>query len=173
MKGYTNGILLLIAGIFAVFVLSPGCIGNEDAEDRAKSGDLVKVHYTGTFDNGTVFDSSMGGEPLEFTVGGGEMIPGFDAAVVGMRIGETKTVRIPADQAYGPYQEELVFVTDPAGITGGENLTVGDQVAITLADGRAIPGRVTTISPGEVTIDANHPLAGEDLTFVINLVEIG
>ncbi|WP_292521635.1 peptidylprolyl isomerase [Methanoculleus sp.] len=164
--------ILLITGILALLVFSAGCTGSGGETVQVKPGDTVKVHYTGTFENGTVFDTSSGGEPLEFTVGGGRVIPGFDAGVLGMRVGETKTVHIPADQAYGPYREELVFVADPAGISGGENLTVGDQVAITLPDGRVIPGKVTNLSPGAVTLDANHRLAGEDLTFVISLVEI-
>jgi FKBP-type peptidyl-prolyl cis-trans isomerase 2 len=86
--------------------------------------------------------------------------------------GEAKTVHVPADQAYGPHREDLVFVADPAGIPGGENLTAGDQVGITLASGQMLPGRVTGVSPDAVTIDANHRLAGEDLTFTVSLVEI-
>jgi len=137
-----------------------------------KAGDTVRVHYTGTLANGTVFDSSTGGEPLRFTVGTGKVIPGFDDGVVGMQVGEEKTLHIPADQAYGPHREDLVFVADPADIPGGENLTAGDQVGITLASGQMLPGRVTGVSPGAVTIDANHRLAGEDLTFTVSLVEI-
>jgi len=161
------GVLLLIACIF-----SSGCITGGDEAARAKPGDTVKVHYTGTFENGTVFDSSTGGEPLGFTVGSGRVVPGFEAGVVGMRAGEAKTVHVPADQAYGPHREDLVFVADPADIPGGENLTAGDQVGITLASGQMLPGRVTGVSPGAVTIDANHRLAGEDLTFTVSLVEI-
>ncbi|MEN6513391.1 peptidylprolyl isomerase [Methanoculleus sp.] len=169
---HLHGILLLIAGVLAVLVVSSGCTVSEDTAAKVESGDTVEVHYTGTFENGTVFDSSAGREPLVFTVGSGRVVPGFEAGVLGMRAGETKTVHVPADQAYGPHREDLVFVADPAGIPGGENLTAGDQVGITLASGQMLPGRVTGVSPGAVTIDANHRLAGEDLTFTVSLVEI-
>lgn len=161
------GVLLLIACIF-----SSGCITGGDEAARAKPGDTVKVHYTGTFENGTVFDSSAGGEPLRFTVGAGEMIRGFDEGVVGMQVGEEKTLHVPADQAYGPYREDLVFALDPDGIDGVENLKVGDQVRLSLQGGQALPARVVAISADAVTVDANHRLAGEDLTFNVNLVEI-
>ena len=164
-----HGILLLIVGVLA---FSSGCIAGDAGQAQVKPGDTVKVHYTGTFENGTIFDSSTGREPLVFTVGSGRVVPGFEAGVVGMRAGEAKTVHVPADQAYGPHREDLVFVADPAGIPGGENLTAGDQVGITLASGQMLPGRVTGVSPDAVTIDANHRLAGEDLTFTVSLVEI-
>ncbi|MDD2472533.1 MULTISPECIES: FKBP-type peptidyl-prolyl cis-trans isomerase [unclassified Methanoculleus] len=164
-RTHVFGLLLLIACIFA---FSSGCVG----QASVKSGDPVTVHYTGTFENGTVFDSSADGEPLRFTVGRGEVIPGFEAGVVGMQVGETKTLHIPADQAYGPYREDLVFDVDPAGITGGENLTVGETVELTLPDGRVLPAQVAGISPDAITIDANHRLAGEDLTFTVSLVGI-
>lgn len=161
------GVLLLIACI-----LSSGCITGGDEAARAKPGDTVKVHYTGTFENGTIFDSSAGGEPLRFTVGAGEMIRGFDEGVVGMQVGEEKTLHVPADQAYGSYREDLVFALDPDGIDGVENLGVGDQVRLSLQGGQALPARVVAISADAVTVDANHRLAGEDLTFTVNLVEI-
>lgn len=166
---HAYGILLLIACILA---FGAGCTASEGGQAQVKSGDQVLVHYTGTFDNGTVFDSSIGGEPLRFTVGSGGVIPGFNAGVVGMQVGETKTLHVPVDQAYGQYREDLVFVFDPAGTPGGENLTVGELVGITLPDGQMLPGTVTNVSPGAVTIDANHRLVGEDLTFTVSLVEI-
>jgi FKBP-type peptidyl-prolyl cis-trans isomerase 2 len=166
---HAYGILLLIACILA---FSAGCTGSEGGQAQVKSGDQVLVHYTGTFENGTVFDSSVGGEPLGFTVGSGRVVPGFDAGVVGMRVGEEKTFHVPVDQAYGQYREDLVFVLDPAGTTGAENLTVGELVGITLPGGQMLPGTVTNVSPGAVTIDANHRLVGEDLTFTVSLVEI-
>ncbi|MCM2465782.1 FKBP-type peptidyl-prolyl cis-trans isomerase [Methanoculleus oceani] len=168
-QGYVHGILLLIA---CVLVFCSGCTGNVGEQARVKPGDRVLVHYTGTLENGTVFDSSLGGEPLGFTVGSGAVVPGFDAGVVGMQVGEEKTLHIPADQAYGPYREDLVFAVDPAGIFGAENLTVGEPVGITLQNGQVLPGTITGISPDAVTIDANHRLAGEDLTFTVSLVEI-
>ncbi len=165
--GRIFGVLLLIACI-----LCSGCIAGGDEEARAKPGDSVKVHYTGTFENGTVFDSSAGREPLRFTVGAGEMIRGFDEGVVGMQVGEEKTLHVPADRAYGPYREDLIFVLDPAGIDGAENLKIGDQVRLSLHDGQALPARVVAVSADAVTVDANHHLAGEDLTFTVSLVEI-
>ena len=101
------------------------------------------------------------------------MIPGFDEGVVGMQVGETKTIHIPADRAYGNYREDLVFLADPARIPGGENLTVGQQVGVTLPNGQSLVGTVTGVSPGGIVIDANHRLAGENLTFSIRVVEIG
>lgn len=164
---YTSVFLLLI---MVLLVAGSGCT---DTAARVKNGDMVKVHYTGTFDNGTVFDSSAGREPLEFSVGAGMMIRGFDEGVVGMQEGETKTIHIPADRAYGQYREDLVFLVDPASVQGGESLTGGEQVSITLPGGHVMAGTVTGISPDGIVIDANHRLAGEDLTFSVTLVEIG
>ncbi|WP_082223054.1 peptidylprolyl isomerase [Methanoculleus sp. MH98A] len=164
---HAYGILLLIACVLA---LCSGCIAGEEV--RVKSGDTVLVHYTGTLENGTVFDSSAGREPLRFTVGKGEVITGFDEGVVGMQVGEEKTLHIPADRAYGPHREDLVIVLDSAEIAGKENLTVGDQVGIPLENGQVLPATVVAVSADAVTIDANHRLAGEDLTFNVSLVEI-
>ena len=164
---YTSVFLLLI---MVLLVAGSGCT---DTAARVKNGDTVKVHYTGTFDNGTVFDSSAGREPLEFSVGAGMMIRGFDEGVVGMQEGETKTIHIPADRAYGQYREDLLFLVDPASVQGGESLTGGEQVSITLPGGHVMAGTVTGISPDGIVIDANHHLAGEDLTFSVTLVEIG
>jgi FKBP-type peptidyl-prolyl cis-trans isomerase 2 len=163
------GILLLIA---CILTFGAGCTASEGGQAQVKSGDQVLVHYTGTFANGTVFDSSVGGEPLKFIVGSGRVVPGFDAGVVGMRVGEEKTLHVPVDQAYGQYREDLIFVLDPAGTAGAENLTAGELVGITLPNGQMLPGTVTDVSPGAVTIDANHRLVGEDLTFTVSLVEI-
>ncbi len=166
-----RGIMLLLAVALAALAITSGCVNGGQAQ--VKSGDAVQVHYTGTFANGTVFDTSAGREPLGFTVGGGRVVPGFDAGIVGMREGESKTIHIPAGQAYGPYREDLVFVVDPADIPGGESLVPGDQIGITLASGQRLPGRVVDVSPGAIVIDANHHLVGEDLTFTINLIRIG
>lgn len=170
-KMHQYGAPLLLAGLLAALILGAGCTADEGAS-AVKSGDRVKVHYTGTLANGTVFDSSTGGEPLRFTAGSGAVIPGFDAGVVGMRVGETKTLHIPVDQAYGAHREDLVFAIDRAGIPDAGSLAVGQQVGITLADGRVLPATVTGISADTVTVDANHRLAGEDLTFTVTLVEI-
>jgi len=136
---------------------------------QAKTGDTVKVHYTGTLDDGTEFDSSVGGEPLEFTIGNGEVIEGFENAVIGMKAGETKTVTILAEQAY-PYYEELVFDIDLSLLP--DDIAVGEQLYMMQNDGSNIPVIVIAINDTTATIDANSPVAGEDLTFEIELVEI-
>jgi peptidylprolyl isomerase len=139
---------------------------------QAKPGDTVKVHYTGKLDDGTVFDSSADRDPLEFTIGEGNIIPGFERAVVGMSKGESKTEVIPTNEAYGPYQEEMVVTIDRQQMPPEINPEVGQQLHIQQPDGNVLPVIVTDVSDGTVTLDANHPLAGENLTFDINLVEI-
>lgn len=139
---------------------------------QAKFGDTVRVHYTGKLDDGTVFDSSLSGDPLEFTIGEGMIIPGFEQAVVGMSPGDSKTEHIPVDQAYGPHREEMVVIVDRAQMPQELEPEIGQQLQIQQPTGQAIPVVVTDVSTSEVTLDANHPLAGEDLTFDIQLVEI-
>jgi peptidylprolyl isomerase len=139
---------------------------------QAQQGDTVKVHYTGKLDDGTVFDSSANGDPLEFTIGSGNIIPGFEKAVVGMSPGDSKTELIPVDDAYGPHREEMVLVVDRAQMPNDLDPEIGQQLQIQQPSGQAIPVVITDISEAEVTLDANHPLAGEDLTFDIQLVEI-
>ncbi len=140
---------------------------------QAKHGDTVKVHYTGKLDDGTVFDSSANREPLEFTIGAGNIIPGFEKAVVGMAQGESKTEVIPTEQAYGPYMEEMVVTIDRQQMPAEIEPEVGQQLHIQQPDGQLLPVMVTDVSDSTVTLDANHPLAGENLTFDIQLVEIG
>jgi FKBP-type peptidyl-prolyl cis-trans isomerase 2 len=132
----------------------------------------VSVHYTGTLGNGTEFDSSVGRDPLQFTIGAGEMIPGFDEAVIGMKLDEVKTVVIPSDEAYGPYRDELVVEFDREELPVGQDWNVGDQVTLQGASGQIIPATVIEVTESTVTVDANHRLAGKDLTFEIRLVEI-
>jgi peptidylprolyl isomerase len=139
---------------------------------QAKPGDTVKVHYTGKLDDGTVFDSSANRDPLEFTIGSGSIIPGFERAVVGMSKGESKTEVIPTTEAYGPYQEEMVVTIDRQQMPPEISPEVGQQLHIQQPDGNVLPVIVTDVSDGTVTLDANHPLAGENLTFDIRLVEI-
>lgn len=139
---------------------------------QAKSGDTVTVHYTGKLDDGTVFDSSEGREPLQFSIGGGNLIPGFEEAVVGMTPGESKTATIPSDQAYGPYYQEKVLVVDRQQMPSNIPVDVGLRLQIRQPEGPAIPVVVTDVNDAQVTLDANHPLAGEDLTFEIHLVDI-
>lgn len=139
---------------------------------QAKQGDTVKVHYTGTLKDGTVFDSSDGREPLEFTIGEGRVIPGFENAVIGMQPGDTRTETIPVDKAYGPKEEELVLTLDRSNLPQGLTPSVGDRLQVSHEDGTSTIVTVTDASDASVTLDANHPLAGEDLTFEIQLVEI-
>jgi peptidylprolyl isomerase len=139
---------------------------------QAKPGDTVKIHYTGKLDDGTVFDSSVDREPLEFTLNSGQVIPGFDQAVVGMSPGDTKTEKIPMDQAYGPYREEMVVEVSRQQMPPELQPEVGQQLQVQQTDGQTIPVVVTEVTDSTVTLDANHPLAGEDLTFEIQLVEI-
>lgn len=138
----------------------------------ARPGNTVKVNYTGRFDDGTVFDSSANRKPLEFEVGAGQVIPGFDEAIDGMSPGESKTVNIPADQAYGPHHDELVMVVDRKEFPEDLNPEIGDQLQLLQPDGRTAIVTVTESSDQSVTLDGNHPLAGKDLTFDVELVEI-
>jgi peptidylprolyl isomerase len=137
-----------------------------------KGGDTVKVHYTGRFDNGEMFDTSEGADPLVFKVGGGQVIPGFDAALLGMQIGETKNIVIPPEQAYGMRQEELVqTITREQFRLNGVDPEVGMAIEMHTPDG-SIPLVITDLTETSVTLDANHPLAGEELHFALTLVEI-
>lgn len=140
---------------------------------QAKLGDSVKVHYTGKLENGMVFDSSNDGSPLHFSLGEGAVIAGFEEAVVGMSPGEETTASIPSDQAYGPHRQELVMVVEREKIPEDLSVSVGQQLQISQQSGEVIPVIVTEISDSQVTLDANHPLAGQDLIFDIQLVEIG
>ena len=141
--------------------------------EQAKHGDTVRVHYTGKFEDGTVFDSTQGKPPLEFTLGTVGLISGFQQAVLGMSPGESKIERIPTHLAYGPYEEALCLDVDRA-LFAAERVTpeVGMQLEVRDAEGKAMPVQVTDVSETNVQLDANHPLAGKDLVFDINLVEI-
>jgi peptidylprolyl isomerase len=140
---------------------------------KAKTGDKVKVHYTGKLDDGTVFDSSEGKDPLEFTLGEGNIIPGFEKAVEGMETGASDTVQIEAENAYGPYQEEMVFAVPITDVPEELDPKVGEQLQVRQQDGSTVTVLVKEVDEKEVTLDANHPLAGKQLTFDIELVEIG
>ncbi len=139
---------------------------------QAGTGDTVRVHYTGTHDDGTAFDTSSGREPLEFTIGSGQVIPGFDSAVDGMSPGDSETVKIPAEQAYGPHREEMMLEADRAQVPAELDPQVGERLEIKQQDGQSIPVTVTAITETLITLDGNHPLAGQALTFEIELVEI-
>ena len=139
---------------------------------QAKSGDTVKVHYTGTLNNGQVFDSSKSRDPLQFTLGTGMVIPGFDAAVTGLSPGETVTATIPNAEAYGPYQKEMVAEIEKQNIPADFELEVGQRLEMQVPSGEAMSVTITDIKGEMVTLDGNHPLAGQDLTFELELVEI-
>ncbi|WP_298269782.1 peptidylprolyl isomerase [Geobacter sp.] len=140
---------------------------------QAKQGDTVKVHYTGRLTTGEMFDSSEpGGEPMEFTIGQGEVIPGFEAAVIGMSPGESRTVTIPVDQAYGERMEEMVAEVERQFLPEGAEPEVGHQYEVTQEGGDVFNVTVTALTDTHVTLDANHPLAGHDLVFEIKLLEI-
>jgi len=139
-----------------------------------KNGDTVKVHYTGKLASGEVFDTSEGGDPLSFKLGGREVIPGLEAAVLGMAVGDSLTVTIPCDDAYGPPRKELVIPIQRSELPEDLTPEVGMQLAMQgEGEEEQIPVLITAVTEAEVTLDANHPLAGKDLTFDVKLVSIG
>jgi peptidylprolyl isomerase len=159
--------------LVVIFVLGVVLTGCNSTPRVAKSGDTVQVNYTGRLANGTVFDSTVGRKPFEFTLDGGQAIPGFDKAVIGMKVGEKKTVTIPMDEAYGPHDDSLVVDVPRSNFRSDTEPKVGQLVPITAPDGQVVALMITAISDnGTVTLDANHPLAGKDLTFDIELVSI-
>ncbi len=136
-----------------------------------KVGDIVSLHYKGTLNDGTIFDSSEGREPLEFEVGSGMVIKGFDDGVMGMAIGEKKDIHIGVEEAYGPANEEMIFKFDKAGIPSDVPLELGGT--LNMHDGQqAIPVVIREIAEDYVLMDANHPLAGQELNFALELVSI-
>jgi len=135
-------------------------------------GNKVKIHYTGTFDDGEIFDSSRDAEPLEFEVGTGQVIPGFDNAVVGMKVGETKQVRLLETEAYGPYNQDMVFDADPDQFEDGLIPEVGQQFQTQLEDETPLLLTVMSVKDGKIVLDANHPMAGKTLNFDLEVIEI-
>lgn len=139
---------------------------------QAKTGDTVTVHYTGKLDDGSVFDSSHGGDPFELTLGEGMVIPGFEDAVLGMNPGDTRTAKIACAEAYGPHRAELLIEVAREQLEEGMNPAVGERLRSQRPDGSDFVVVVTKVSDAGITVDANHPLAGKDLTFEITLVDI-
>ncbi len=139
---------------------------------HAKSGDTVKIHYTGTLDDGTQFDSSAGRDPLEFEVGSGQVISGFDKAVEGMAVGDSKNVRLEPDEAYGPRHEQLIQEVDRSMLPDDLDPREGMALQSSSPDGQVMQFMVTAVSEQSITVDANHPLAGQALSFDIELVDI-
>lgn len=139
---------------------------------KAESGKKVKIHYTGRLADGTVFDSSSGREPLEFLLGGGMVIKGFDTGVMGMTVGERKTIEIPADQAYGQSNPEMFIRVPKTAVPPDMTLAVGLDLVIPQPGGGGIPVVVAEITDAEIVLDANHRLAGKDLIFDLELIEV-
>ena len=139
---------------------------------EVKAGDTVHLHYTGTLTDGTTFDSSAGRDPLQFEVGSGQIIPGLDVAIPGMKVGDKKIVKIDADDAYGQLNPEMRQAVPREGIPADIPLEVGTQLQMQTPDGQAMPVTVVEVDDATVTLDANHPLAGKDLQFDIELMKI-
>lgn len=139
---------------------------------QAKRGDTVHVHYRGTLDDGTEFDSSAGSDPIVFTIGAGQVIPGFETAIEGMSTGEKKTERIEAENAYGDRRDELVFTVGREQMPENADIEIGDMLRVGFPDGSNAAVQVAAMDEQSVTLDANHPLAGKDLTFELELVSI-
>jgi len=169
-KSYmTYGIIIVIAVILVAiggyFVFANRTV--------AKAGDTVGVFYTGKLDNGTVFDSNVNQTPLEFTLGSGQMIQGFDEAVTGMAIGDEKTVTLPVEKAYGPYNPDLVLTVNRSGNFTIANPIVGEHLSVTNpSTGAMSTVKIINVTPSTVTVDANFDLAGQNLTFTIKLATI-
>lgn len=139
---------------------------------HATSGNTVKIHYRGTLTDGSEFDSSRERQPLEFTLGSGSVIPGFDKAVDGMAVGENKSFTIPCDEAYGPHNPNLIQEVPRGELPEGMEPQLGMRLSATVQGGQQIDLVVTHVTDETVHLDANHPLAGEDLTFEVELIAI-
>jgi peptidylprolyl isomerase len=139
---------------------------------QIKKGSRIKIFYTGKLKDGTVFESNIGGSPLEFTVGKGKVIKGFENAVLGMKTDETKTVTIKPADAYGPRDQSLIWVLGSNDFPAGTILEPGQEVSFKHADGHVEEGRITDIQDEKITVDGNHPLAGRHLTFEIKIVSV-
>ena len=139
---------------------------------EAKTGDKVRVHYTGTLEDGTTFDSSEGRDPLEFTLGENQVIPGFEQAVCGLNVGEEKSVTIPPEEAYGMPNPEMQTTLSKSQLPEGLEPEVGMMLQANAPDGSALSVKITGVDDDTISVDANHPLAGKTLTFAISLVEI-
>jgi FKBP-type peptidyl-prolyl cis-trans isomerase 2 len=139
---------------------------------QAKQGDTINIHYTGRLPDGTVFDTSRSRHPLQFTIGRGQVIAGFEQAVIGMKTGESRTTTIPVDQAYGPRRDDRIVTMDRGQLPPGLNPQIGQRLELTQTDDQAILATVMAVTDTSMTLDANHPLAGKELTFDIELLGI-
>lgn len=139
---------------------------------KAANGNTVKVHYTGRLEDGTVFDSSEGRDPLMFTIGGKQLIPGFEAGVIGMKEGEKKTINIPSEDAYGLYRDDMIIDFPREQVPADIELEIGGRLSLKDENNQIIPVVIKAISDDTVMLDANHELAGKDLIFDIEVVEV-
>lgn len=176
MKGLLSGAglrrifsVVAVLGFVVMSAISTGCVGGQN---RAVTGKTVLVHYTATFQNGTVYESTLNRSPLRFTLGRNEVVPGFEDAVTGMAAGESKRVYIPAERAYGPYRPELVVVLNRTGSLTALHPNPGDILRFTLPDNRTGELPVIAVNDSTITLDGNSPLAGKDFWFDITLVKI-
>jgi FKBP-type peptidyl-prolyl cis-trans isomerase 2 len=138
----------------------------------AKEGDLIRLNYTGKFEDGSIFMTTLMDEPIQFTLGEQRIIPGFEKAIIGMKVGEWKSVKIPQEEAYGPYIENHTMVEERSQMPKDFEPAVGEKFRIREKDGRTRHATILSFTDTQITFDMNHPLAGQDLTFDINLVEI-
>jgi peptidylprolyl isomerase len=163
-------IIIAILVIIAAIVVA-GC--DAASGDRVvKNGDTVTLEFIGTLENGETFDTSLGEEPLVFTLGEGEMVPAFENAILGMKVGEIKKFTIPAEEAYGPYYQEYVLEVPISDIPDDIVPVIGMQLQQVHEDGTIVVATITQVSEETVTLDANHPLAGKNLTFEVELLDI-
>lgn len=139
----------------------------------AHKGDLVRIHYTGTLSDGTVFDTSEGRDPLEFRLGSGMIIDGMNKGIEGMSLGEVKIIDVAADDAYGPHDPDKLQSIEKAMFPEGIPLEQGTPLQVSTDDGQAIPVTIHEVREDDVIVDLNHPLAGRDLTFTVTLVGVG
>jgi FKBP-type peptidyl-prolyl cis-trans isomerase 2 len=165
--------IYIIAGILCVLCLCMAIIAStRDTAQTAKNGDTVQVDYTLMLSDGSVYETSVGGTPLEFVIGAGTLLPDFEEAVIGMKVGESKNISIPASSAYGLYRDDLVFTIDRTELAEGLDPKVGDHLQSIDSSGQTWEFVVIAAGDTTLTLDANHPLAGQDLTFKIDLLKI-
>jgi peptidylprolyl isomerase len=167
MKMRKSSAIIFFAIFIALYLW--GC---SKSVEHVENGDTVKLNYVGKLEDGTVFDSSATGEPIEFTVGSAMIIPGLEKGIMGMAVGETKTITIPAEEAYGPPRPELVMKVPKDKLPQDVELEVGGQLESHQPDGRIIYATITEIAGDTVTLDANHPLAGKTLIFDVEVADI-
>jgi peptidylprolyl isomerase len=175
-------VIVVIIAVAAYFLLMPSTSGSPGGKSvitgtgtgpAAAVGNSVSVFYTGMFTNGTVFDSNVNGTPITFNVGSRQVIPGFEDALVGMKAGQTTTVHIPVDQAYGPYKPEYIHVINRTGSLATMELTEGAMLTYRNPSTNTMSMvKILNVTPDTVTVDGNSPLAGESLTFTIQLVSV-